>query len=85
MPDIVEKIFKDYGFSDYNLRLQGSYEPRDYTVQYRESDFNFISRLLEEEGIYYFFEHEENLHRLILADSPVENKPCPAQAEARPG
>ncbi len=83
VPDIVEKIFSEYGFTDHSLRLQGSYEPREYAVQYRETDFNFISRLLEEEGIYYFFEHGEKKHTMVLADSPTEHKPCPNQDVAR--
>ncbi|MCG2747201.1 MAG: type VI secretion system tip protein VgrG [Desulfobulbaceae bacterium] len=83
VPDIVKKIFDEHGFADYSLRLSGTYEARDYIVQYRETDFNFISRLLEEEGIYYFFEHEEKKHTLVLADSPVEHKPCPKQGTAK--
>ncbi|MEA3548428.1 MAG: type VI secretion system tip protein TssI/VgrG, partial [Thermodesulfobacteriota bacterium] len=83
IPDIVEKIFSDHGFSDYSLRLHGSYEARNYAVQYRETDFNFVSRLLEEEGIFYFFEHEENKHTLVLADSPAEHKPCLTQESTR--
>ncbi|MBI9090635.1 MAG: type VI secretion system tip protein VgrG [Desulfobacterium sp.] len=83
VPDIVEKIFSEYGFTHHSLRLQGRYEPRDYAVQYRETDFNFISRLLEEEGIYYFFEHDEKMHTMVLADSPTEHKPCPHQELAR--
>lgn len=83
VPDIIEQVFSDQGFSDYSLRLHGSYEPREYAVQYRETDFNFIARLMEEEGIHYFFEHERGKHVLVLADSPVENKPCPLQEEAR--
>jgi type VI secretion system secreted protein VgrG len=83
VPDIVKKIFADHGFADYSMRLSGNYEARNYTVQYRETDFNFVSRLLEEEGIYFFFEHEEKKHTLVLADSPVEHKPCPRQETAR--
>jgi type VI secretion system secreted protein VgrG len=83
VPDIIKKIFADHGFADYSMRLSDTYEARDYTVQYRETDFNFVSRLLEEEGIYYFFEHEEKKHTLVLADSPVEHKPCPGQETAR--
>ena len=45
VPDIIEKIFSDRGYTDYRLNLQGSYNPREYCVQYRETDFNFISRL----------------------------------------
>lgn len=73
----MEKIFQEKGFLDFKNKLQGSYDARDYCVQYRERDFNFICRLLEEEGIYYFFEHENNKHTLILADTPEEHKPCP--------
>jgi type VI secretion system secreted protein VgrG len=83
VPDIITKIFRDLGFSDFKLMLQGSFEPRDYCVQYRETDFNFVSRLMEEYGILYFFEHEEDRHTLVLANSPSAHKPCPEQPEAR--
>lgn len=83
VPDIVEKIFQEKGFLDFKNKLQGSYDTWDYCVQYRETDFNFISRLLEEEGIYYFFEHENNKHTLILSDTPEEHKPCQKQETAR--
>src|ERR1051325_7455167 len=53
--DIVEKLCAEHGFSDREKSLMKNYSPREYTVQYRESDFNFINRLLEDEGIYYFF------------------------------
>jgi type VI secretion system secreted protein VgrG len=59
VPDIIQKVFKDLGFHDYELRLHGDFAPRDYCVQYRETDFNFVSRLMEEEGICYFFRHEQ--------------------------
>lgn len=83
VPDIVEKVFQEKGFLDFKNKLQGSYDTWDYCVQYRETDFNFVSRLLEEEGIYYFFEHENNKHTLILSDTPEEHKPCPKQETAR--
>lgn len=83
VPDIVEKILKDKEVLDYEIKLHGSYDKRDYCVQYRETDFNFISRLLEEEGIYYFFKHEDKKHILVLADVPDEHKPCPKQETAR--
>ena len=57
------------GFTDVEVALQGSYPKREYTVQYRETDLNFVQRLLEDEGIYYFFKHEKNKHTLVLADS----------------
>jgi type VI secretion system secreted protein VgrG len=83
VPDIVEQIFGEKGFSDYKMLLNDSYEKRDYCVQYRETDFNFISRLLEDEGIFYFFEHEQGKHTLVLADAPDKHRPCPKQASAR--
>jgi type VI secretion system secreted protein VgrG len=75
-PDIIEEVFKAHGFNDYKLSLTGSYQPREYCVQYRESDFNFVSRLMEQEGIYYFFEHEDGKHTLVLADSISAHSPC---------
>jgi type VI secretion system secreted protein VgrG len=83
VPEIIEKLFQERGFKDYSLRLHGSFRPRDYCVQYRETTFNFISRLMQEEGIFYFFEHAKDKHTLVLANSPNEFKPCPGQASAR--
>src|SRR5690606_4552809 len=70
--------FRDRGFTDFEARLTRTYPQREYCVQYRESDFHFISRLLEEEGIYYFFEHAQGKHTLILADSAVAHKAVPS-------
>jgi type VI secretion system secreted protein VgrG len=83
VPDIVEKIFQEKGLLDYKLTLHESYDKRDYCVQYRETDFNFISRLLEDEGICYFFDHEKGKHTLVLADTVEDFKPCPKQEDAR--
>ena len=69
VPDIVEQVFKDRGFPRLRPETAGSYQPREYCVQYRETDFNFVSRLLEEEGIFYFFEQTEDKHTLVLADA----------------
>ncbi|QDU95134.1 type VI secretion system Vgr family protein [Lignipirellula cremea] len=63
---------------DFRLDLAGVYEPRDYCVQYRESDFDFISRLMEEEGIYYYFEHFVDHHVMVLLDA---NEKAPPLAE----
>ena len=82
VPEIVEKIFKEKGFNDFRIAL-GSYEAKDYCVQFRETDFNFVSRLLEQEGIYYFFEHEDGKHTMVLTDSPDGHNPCPHQESAR--
>ncbi len=75
VPDIATAIFADFGFTDYELRLSGTYPAREFCVQYRETAFNFISRLLEEEGIFYFFRHENGRHRLVLADAPRAFQP----------
>ena len=69
VPDIVKQVFRDHGFSDFEEQLSNPYRSWEYCVQYRESDFNFISRLLEQEGIYYYFKHENGKHTLVLADS----------------
>src|ERR1700761_9062068 len=75
VPQIFEDVVKAYNFTDYELRLSGTYQPWEYCVQYRETDFNFLSRLLEQEGIYYFFEHEQSKHTLVLIDDPKKHKP----------
>ena len=68
--DIFQEVAKEtHGFGDFRMSLSQSYDPRVYCVQYRESDFQFLSRILEEEGIFYFFEHEDGKHTLVLGDS----------------
>lgn len=71
-PDIIKKVFDDLGFSDYEFHLKGSFPQWDYCVQYRETAFNFVSRLMEWEGIFYYFTHEEDKHKLILANDKSE-------------
>ena len=70
-PEIIDLVLKGAGLAagdDYRLSLQASYAKREYCVQYRESDFAFISRLMEEEGIYYFFEHTDSKHTMVIGD-----------------
>ena len=69
VPDIVKEVFRDLGFSDFEESLSGSYREWEYCVQYRETDFNFISRLLEQEGMYYYFKHQDGKHTMVLSDS----------------
>ena len=83
VPDIIQKVFKDLNFSDFELKLYGNFAPRDYCVQYRETDFNFVSRLMEEEGIYYFFKQTADKHILVLANDPAAHEAAPKQAKAR--
>ncbi|MCF6345431.1 MAG: type VI secretion system tip protein VgrG [Thiomicrorhabdus sp.] len=68
VPDIVAKILKDQGIVQHEFRLNDSHIAREYCVQYQESDFNFINRLLAEEGIFYFWEHTQAGSKLILTD-----------------
>jgi type VI secretion system secreted protein VgrG len=77
VPDIIEKVLASAGLvgGDYRLSLTGAHPVREYCVQYRESDFAFISRLMEEEGIYYFFEHHEDKHVLVMGDAPSASGP----------
>lgn len=78
--DIVTSIFDEHGFSDYQLQLTGSYSPREYCVQYGETDFAFVSRLLEEEGIFWFYTHAAGAHTLVLGDSNDAFPACPNAA-----
>jgi type VI secretion system secreted protein VgrG len=61
--------------------LQGNFKPRNYCVQYDESDFDFASRLMEEEGIYYFFEHTNEKHKMVIANTPQSHPDCPSKSE----
>ncbi|TIR28069.1 MAG: type VI secretion system tip protein VgrG, partial [Mesorhizobium sp.] len=75
--EIVEEVFSKYSTAKFEKRLQGSYPPREYCVQYDETDLDFVQRLLEHEGILYFFEHDEGKHTLVLADAMSKLKPAP--------
>jgi type VI secretion system secreted protein VgrG len=77
VPDIIKQVFRDQGFTDFEEALSGSYRKWTYCVQYRETDFNFVSRLMEQEGIYYYFKHEKNKHQLVLADSVSSHEAFP--------
>jgi type VI secretion system secreted protein VgrG len=81
--EIVEQVFKDLGYSDFEIKCVKSHPKREFCVQYRETHLNFVSRLLEEEGIFYFFNHTSSKHVLTLADDVSAVKPCPGQAAAR--
>lgn len=69
VPDILRKVFADHGVADVKFSLTETYRKWTYCVQYRETDFNFVSRLMEQEGIYYYFTHEEGRHTLVLVDA----------------
>jgi type VI secretion system secreted protein VgrG len=78
VPDIIKDVLKPYNFSPpFEDTLTADYQQWEYCVQYRETDFNFISRLMEQEGIHYYFRHEEGKHTLVLADGDSVHKPFP--------
>ncbi len=76
VPDILNKVLTGLNVS---YKLSAHYYPRDYCVQYRESDFDFASRLMEEEGIYYFFDHTHDDHQLVVTDAPNQHSPVSGQ------
>src|SRR5580704_14119160 len=82
-PEIIEQVFSNLGFSDFTKSLTGTYVKREYAVQYHETAFAFVSRLMEEEGIYYFFKHEDGKHTLVLGDDTSGYLPCDGLDKAR--
>ncbi|WP_240360231.1 type VI secretion system tip protein VgrG [Pyxidicoccus caerfyrddinensis] len=76
VPEVLEAVLREGGV-EVRLALSGSYAAREYCVQYRESDFAFVSRLMEWEGIFYFFEHMDSGHTLVLGDKPSAHAPLP--------
>jgi type VI secretion system secreted protein VgrG len=74
VPDIIRQILGGHpGIVDVKFDLTASYNRWDYCVQYRETDFNFVSRLMEHEGIHYYFKHDEGRHTLVVADSDSDH------------
>ena len=74
VPDILKQVFEGL---DVDYKLQGTFQPRDFCVQYRETDFNFASRLMEEEGIYYFFTHSAGGSKMVVANTPQGHPDMP--------
>jgi type VI secretion system secreted protein VgrG len=77
VPDIVKKVFADHPTADFAFELTGTYKTWVYCVQYRETDFNFVSRLLEQEGIYYYVRHTDGHNTLVLTDSTSKHEATP--------
>ena len=80
IPQIIKQVFRDLGFSDFEDALSRPYREWEYCVQYRETSFDFVSRLMEQEGIYYFFRHEQDRHVLVLADAYGAHTTVPGYA-----
>lgn len=81
VPQIIKQVFRDLGFSDFEDALSKPYREWEYCVQYRETSFEFVSRLMEQEGIYYYFRHEADRHVLVLADAYGAHSVAPGYAE----
>jgi type VI secretion system secreted protein VgrG len=77
VPDIIKSVFGDHPSADFKFELTGSYHTWTYCVQYRETDFNFVSRLMEQEGIAYYFRHADGKDTLVLTDSTSKHTPAP--------
>ncbi len=75
LPDIIKKILDEKGIP-YDARITGFHPQHRYRVQYRETHYNFVARLMEEEGIFYFFKHDRGKHTLVLADDRSGYEPC---------
>ncbi|MGK2231238.1 MAG: type VI secretion system secreted protein VgrG [Colwellia sp.] len=70
-PEIIKSVFDDMDFSDYEDRLTGKYDKQEYVVQFNETDLDFVTRIMQQEGIFYFFKHTNGKHTLILQDDTV--------------
>lgn len=81
VPEIIESLFREHGFTDFRNSLSSRYRTWDYCVQYRETDYSFVSRLMQQEGIYYYFIHENGKHTLVLADNRGSHNTFPAYDE----
>lgn len=77
VPEIVKAVFEGWPVADFEIKLDESYGTRDYCVQYRESDLDFVCRLMEDEGIYFFHRHRDGGHTLVLADGEGAHEPGP--------
>jgi type VI secretion system secreted protein VgrG len=75
VPDIIKAVFADHPSADFKFELTGSYKKWVYCVQYRETDFNFVSRLMEQEGITYYFRHTDGHDTAVLTDSTSKHTP----------
>lgn len=85
-PEIIKEIFQDLGYSagtHFKDSLKNSYSKRPYCVQYQETALDFVSRLMENEGIYYYFTHEDGKHIMVLSDDSASAAKCPNLDKAR--
>ena len=84
VPQVIEATFQKYGFRDYDMKSLGDRHAKwMYCCQYQETAFEFVSRLMEVEGIYYYFKHEPGKHTLMMVDHLSAHLPCPQQSSMR--
>jgi len=81
--EIIKDVFSNLGFSDYRDKTKESFAQREYCVQYQETALDFVTRLMEDEGIWYFHEHTKSKHTLVLANTPDTHEDCPGFPGAR--
>lgn len=77
--DIIKAVISETGFSDYKLQVTATYPSREYCVQYNETDYSFINRLMQEEGISFYFTHTASKHTMILTDANTGYETCKEQ------
>lgn len=80
MQEIVKEVFEPFK-TDFEFKLTGSLPVYEYCVQYRETDFNFVSRLLQQEGAYYYFKHEAGKHTVVIVNAPSAHEPSAHQSK----
>jgi len=83
VPEIIRDVFDKLGFRDYEFKLVMTHTAWEYCTQYRETAFNFVSRIMEIEGMYYYFRHEDNKHTMVIVDHRSSHQPCPYQSTFR--
>jgi type VI secretion system secreted protein VgrG len=83
---VIKEVFEKFGYQqdrDFKFLLRGKHLPWEYCSQYRETAFDFVSRLMEIEGMYYYFQHGDGRHVMIITDSKTTHVPCPYQSTFR--
>jgi len=81
VPAVIEQLFREHGFSDFSNKLRGTYRKFDHLVQYRESDLQFVLRIMQQEGIYFYFNHGSEKQELVLADDCSAHQAAPHYAD----
>lgn len=83
IPDILKDVFEDHGLTSHDIKgLTGTYPKLDYCVQYRETALDFVSRLMEHVGLYYWHEHQNDEHKLVISDN-VHQAPAALDGTAK--